>query len=84
MARKMTKKTWEVYKFIIDFVREYPGQFPTYRDIIDECAHKSTSSVAYALETIAEQGLIERKKVGRTEKWVLCHAVVVLNPPHLV
>lgn len=48
-----------IYQYIIKFKMKYDGNSPSIREIAEDCNISSTSMVAYYLEKLVDQGLIE-------------------------
>jgi hypothetical protein len=68
------ERTWrKVYETILEYCAEYGGNFPTHRDLCDLCDIGSTSTVAYHIDALIEEGLIERvdyRLVVVGAKWI--------------
>lgn len=60
-------KSQEVLQYITDFIQEY-GYAPSVREICTGCDIKSTASAFTYMNELAEQGLINKNKVGENKR----------------
>lgn len=66
----MAKKKYSdeaVLKYILDYIQEY-GYAPAVRDICKGCNIPSTATCFTIINKLAEQGLIEKSKVGENKR----------------
>lgn len=55
-------RTQEIYRFIVQHKRAHDGNSPSIREIMAACQINSSSVVKSHLDTLANQGLIQRVK----------------------
>lgn len=68
-VRTMTQGKLEVLQFIEDFYAAH-GYSPTLREILEGIGHGSTSSIAYAMESLAEDGFLTKGVEGQARTQV--------------
>ena len=68
--RKKIEKHAEVLDFIVGYMSEY-GYAPSVRDICKGCDISSTATCFKIMNELADQGLIERNKVGENKRRAL-------------
>jgi hypothetical protein len=73
---------WRVYSFVCQYVADTNGRFPTNRVISAMTGINSTSTVGRYLEQLADDGLLQPRRVGRTlqRRYTIAGQRVILPP----
>ena len=64
---KKLNKHDEVYKYILNFIEDN-GYAPTVREICRACGIASTATAFSIMNRLAEEGLINKSKVGENKR----------------
>jgi predicted transcriptional regulator len=65
-----------ILQFIQDYQRAYPGQAPTYRQVIDHLNLRSTGTVRYHIDKLVQAGMVNEPQ-GTHRSLTLRNSVLI-------